>query len=62
MILSRKLKNPRLILSEDFFFGLHPRISDNFILSTPPKIFLAGMPLSVRNYAYSDMATLCKED
>ena len=30
-ILGQKLKNLRLIPSEDLFFGLHPRISDNFL-------------------------------
>ena len=53
MILSRKLKNARLILSEDLFFiGLRPKISDNFILSASPKILWAGTPMSVRNFAY----------
>ena len=40
------------------FFGLHPRTSDNFILSAPPKKYLAGTPMSVGNSAYSDMVTL----
>ena len=56
-IWGRKSKNPGLIPSEDLLiFGLHPRIPDNFILSAPPKIILAGTPVSVRNSAYSDMA------
>ena len=39
MILGRKLKNPRLILSEDFFFFcLHPSISNNFFVR-PSKFF-----------------------
>ena len=38
--------------------GRKQEISDNFILSAPSKIILAGPPMSVRNSAYSDMATL----
>ena len=34
MVLGRKLKNPRLIPCEDFFFGRNSRISDNFFVLT----------------------------
>ena len=59
LIWERKLKNLRLIASGDFF-GL-PRIPDNFILSAPPKNFLASSHMSVWNSVDStdsDMATL----
>ena len=49
---ARKSKNRRLILSEDFFFGLYPRIPENFTFSAPQKIYSA---MSARNSAYSDM-------
>ena len=54
MKLARKSKNRRLIWSKDFFC-LHPRIPDNSL----PKTFLGSLPMSVRNSAYSDIATLC---
>ena len=45
MILAQKLKNP-----PSFLFVLHPRMSDNFILFVPPKIFLAGAPMFSDGY------------
>ena len=34
------------------------RYLSQFYFVAPPKIFLAGTPISVRNSAYSDMAAL----
>ena len=51
-----KIKNSETDSKLRPFF--HLTISDNFILSTPPKNFLTGTPMSVRNSAYSYMETL----
>ena len=67
MILGRKLGNLRPISSKNLFFWRTPdfweenrkiRESQTNLFCSPPKFFFAGSPMSVRNSAYSDTATL----
>ena len=59
IILARKSKNFQTDLKvKAFSLARHPRIPDNFILTAPPKTFLAITPISVRNSAFSDMEIL----
>ena len=58
MILKRNYGNRRSIRSDDLFFSLLPKFGNKFILFVRSKIVLVGAPMSLRDSAYSDMATL----